>query len=69
MPRVFDDPEEERTYLKQVKAELDGCKTKDEVAELWKRHYLKVGHKKLGRLLVGRTVDSAMSRRGKSGEE
>lgn len=67
MARVFDDPEEERAYLKQVKAELDACQTKDEVAELWKRHYLKVGHKKLGRLLVGRTVESAMGGRERAG--
>jgi len=69
MPRVFDDPKEERAYLKQVKTELDACQTKAEVAELWKRHYLKVGHKKLGRLLVGRSVESAMGRRKEPGEE
>ena len=63
MPYAFADPEEEKAYLKQVKAELDACQTKEEVSELWKRHYLKVGHKKLGRLLVGRTVDSAMGKR------
>jgi hypothetical protein len=53
---TFADPEEERRYLEQVKQELDAARTKEEVVEVWRRHYLKVGHRKLGRLLLGRPV-------------
>ncbi|MCS7235099.1 MAG: hypothetical protein RMM30_03875 [Armatimonadota bacterium] len=53
---AFADPEEERRYLEQVKQELDAARTKEEVVEVWRRHYLKVGHRKLGRLLLGRSV-------------
>lgn len=60
MPRAFDDPREELEYLKQVKAELDAATTKEQVVDIWKRHYLKVGHRKLGRLLVGRDLDSVV---------
>lgn len=52
---VFADPDEERRYLEQVKQELDAARTK-EVVEVWRRHYLKIGHRKLGRLLLGRPV-------------
>jgi hypothetical protein len=65
MPRAFDDPREEMEYLKQVKTELDAATTKDQVVEIWKRHYLKVGHRKLGRLLVGRELDSVVAGRGR----
>jgi hypothetical protein len=54
---VFANPEEERSYLSDVKAELDAAQTKDDVAQIWKKHYLKIGHRKLGRLLLGRSID------------
>ncbi len=68
MPSAFSSLEEERKYLEDVKKELDACATIQDVVDLWKRHYLKVGHKKLGRLLIGRSVESAMRRR-KSAED
>lgn len=54
---AFANPEEERDYLARVKAELDACQTKDDVVRVWKAHYLKIGHRRLGRLLVGRGID------------
>jgi|GEM_PF-688673 len=69
MPRAFDDPQEELEYLTQVKAELDAATTKEQVVEIWKRHYLKVGHKKLGRLLVGRDLDTIVGGRGAHGRK
>ncbi|GBD29217.1 hypothetical protein HRbin32_00304 [bacterium HR32] len=66
MPRepVFADPEEERRYLEQVKGELDAARTKEDVVEVWRRHYLKVGHRKLGRLLLGRPVHELLRSQG-----
>ncbi len=60
---AFASPEEERTYLMKVKDELDACRTKDDVVAVWRAHYLKIGHRKLGRLLLGRGIDDIMRRR------
>jgi hypothetical protein len=60
MVRAFESDQEELAYLSQVKTELDAAATKQEVATLWKSHYLKIGHKKLGRLLLGQTPEQAM---------
>ncbi len=54
---VFESPADERAYLEGVRGELERCETKADVVEVWKRHYLKVGHRKLARLLLGRSVD------------
>ncbi len=54
---TFASPAEEREYLTKVKAELDACETKADVLRVWRAHYLKIGHRKLGRLLLGRSVD------------
>jgi hypothetical protein len=54
---TFASPQEEREYLTKVKAELDASQTKEDVVRVWRAHYLKIGHRKLGRLLLGRKVD------------
>lgn len=61
---VFASPEEEREYLTRVKAELDACRTKEDVVRVWRAHYLKIGHRKLGRLLIGRGLDEIIKSRG-----
>ncbi len=59
----FASPGEEREYLATVQAELDRCGTKAEIIDVWKRHYLKIGHRKLGRLLLGRPIDEIVKAR------
>ena len=61
---AFETPEEERAYVEQVRAELDDAHTKDEVVAVWQKHYLRIGHRKLGRLLLGRSVDEVVKSRG-----
>jgi hypothetical protein len=61
---VFESPAQERAYLEAVKAELERCETKADVLEVWKRHYLKIGHRKLGRLLLGRAIDELVKGTG-----
>lgn len=61
---TFSSPTEEREYLTTVQAELDGCQTKTEVIAVWKRHYLKIGHRTLGRLLIGRPIEEIVKERG-----
>lgn len=61
---AFVSSEEEREYLTKVKAELDACQSKADVVRAWQAHYLKIGHRKLGRLLLGRGVDEIMKAKG-----
>jgi hypothetical protein len=61
---VFESPDEERAYLESVKLELERSETKADVVEVWKRHYLKIGHRKLARLLLGRSVDEIVKSKG-----
>ncbi len=60
----FATPEEERAYLEGVKAQLDRAQTKEEVVAVWRQHYLRIGHRKLGRLLLGRPLDEVLRPRG-----
>ncbi|HEY6102942.1 MAG TPA: hypothetical protein VI007_06935 [bacterium] len=64
---AFVSREEEREYLTKVKGELEGCRTKDDVVQVWRSHYLKIGHRKLGRMLLGREVDELI--RGRREED
>lgn len=36
-----------------AKAEFKNCKTAKDVQDWFKRHYIKAGHKRLGRILAG----------------
>lgn len=68
MTRTFKTRDEELEYLKQIRAELDKAATKQDVANLWNRHYLTIGHRKLGRLLLGQSPEQAL-RMGRGGRE
>lgn len=61
---VFDSPSEERAYVEGVRDELERCQTKADVIDVWKRHYLKIGHRKLGRLLLGRPIEEIVKEKG-----
>jgi hypothetical protein len=65
---TFASPAEEREYLAGVRSELDRCQTKDEVVAVWTRHYLKIGHRKLGRLLMGRPIEEIVKDKRSDGE-
>ncbi len=56
--------EEERAYLEGVRVELDRAQTKEDVVAVWRHHYLKIGHRKLGRLLIGRPIEEILRSRG-----
>ena len=55
--------EETEALLKQAEKELDGAKTADEIRQTWRKYYLQVGHRNLGRLLMGRSADEIVARR------
>jgi hypothetical protein len=61
---AFASEDEEREYLAKVKGELEAARTREEVVQVWRAHYLRIGHRKLGRLLLGQTVADGMRKRG-----
>jgi hypothetical protein len=61
--------EETEALLKQAEQELDGAKTADQIRQIWRKYYLQVGHRNLGRLLIGRSSDEIIARRRSRGEE
>ena len=61
-------PEEAEAMLKDAEKELDGAKTAEEIRQVW-RKYLKMGHRNLGRLLIGRSADEIIARRRSREEE
>ncbi len=54
--------EETEALLRQAEQELDGAKTADQIRQIW-RKYLRLGHRNLGRLLIGRSADEIIARR------
>jgi len=61
--------EETEALLKQAEEELDGAKTADQIRQIWRKYYLQVGHRNLGRLLIGRSADEIIARRRSRSEE
>jgi len=61
MPEV----EEQVETLHAAEKELKAAKTADEVRAIWRKYYLGVGHRKLGRLLLGRSAEQILAGRQK----
>jgi len=61
--------EETEALLRQAEQELDGAKTADQIRQIWRKYYLQAGHRNLGRLLIGRSVDEIIARRRSQREE
>jgi hypothetical protein len=59
-----DDAQDEReVHIKLAHRGLEKAKTALDVQAIWKEHYLIIGHRVLGRLLLGQDVESATRRR------
>ncbi len=56
-------PEETEALLKKAEEELDAAKSADDIRQAWRKYYLQVGHRNLGRLLIGRPADEIIARR------
>jgi hypothetical protein len=61
--------EETEALLRQAEQELDGAKTADQIRQIWRKYYLQVGHRSLGRLLLGRAAEEIVARRKSRQEE
>jgi hypothetical protein len=59
------DIEEQVEALKAAEKELKAAQSADDVRAIWRKHYLTVGHRKLGRLLIGRTAEQILAGRQK----
>lgn len=62
-------PEEQLVTLREAAKALASAKTKADVVKVWRDAYLIVGHRKLGRLLLGKSPEDAMTRWGASKKE
>ena len=60
--RAAPDPEEQAEALRNAERELLEAKTAEDIRRTWKKYYLTVGHRKLGRLLLGRSADELLVR-------
>jgi hypothetical protein len=57
-------PEQQAALLKEAEQELRRAQTADDVRAVWRKYYLQVGHRKLGRLLVGRGAETSAPQEG-----
>ena len=55
-------PEELETQLQTAAEELKGLESANDVKKWWNRHYYGLGHKRLGRLLLGQSVERLLER-------
>lgn len=51
------------TAIKAAERELKQAQTADDVRNVWRRHTSALGHRTLGRLLLGRSADELLERR------
>ena len=49
--------------LKAAEKEFGKAETADDVRKIWKKYYLTVGHRSLGRILMGRPALELIARR------
>jgi hypothetical protein len=54
--------------LREAERELTQAATAEDVRRVWRKHYLTVGHRALGRLLLGRSPNELAARRQARGE-
>jgi hypothetical protein len=62
-------PDEYESALREAERDLKEAGTADDVRRIWRKHFGTVGHRALGRLLVGRSADEQLARRAKRSEE
>jgi len=63
-------PEEMETQLQTAADELKNLESANDVKKWWGKHYYALGHKRLGRLLLGQSVERLLERAsGSRGED
>jgi len=56
-------PAEYESALREAARELAEAATADDVRRIWRKHFGTLGHRALGRLLLGRSADELLVRR------
>ena len=56
-------PQEYETALREAEKELAQAQTADDIRKVWRKHYLTLGHRSLGRILIGRPATDLIARR------
>jgi predicted NAD-dependent protein-ADP-ribosyltransferase YbiA (DUF1768 family) len=56
------DPGDIEEELLQAAKEMEAFETANDVREWWGKHYTKLGHRRLGRLLIGQNVERLLER-------
>ncbi|MDE2968982.1 MAG: hypothetical protein OXT51_02615 [Chloroflexota bacterium] len=54
--------EDLETKIQAAADELDELESANDVKQWWSRHYYELGHKRLGRLLLGQSVERLLER-------
>jgi hypothetical protein len=55
--------DEYEVAIKSAELELKQAQTADEVRDVWRKHTGSLGHRTLGRLLMGQSADKLLDRR------
>ena len=55
--------DEYEVALRAAERELGGAATADDVRSVWRKHFGVLGHRALGRLLLGRPAEELLARR------
>jgi hypothetical protein len=56
-------PPDYEEALRAAEKEFEKAETADDVRKIWKKYYLTVGHRSLGRILMGRPALELIARR------
>lgn len=56
-------PAEYEQAVRAAAREFEQAQTADDVRKTWKKYYLTIGHRSLGRLLLGRPVAELVARK------
>jgi len=55
--------------LREAARELAEAATAEDVRRIWRKHFGTLGHRALGRLLLGRSAEELLARRGERGKD
>ena len=62
-------PAEYESALKEAEREMAEAATAEDVRRIWRKHFGTLGHRALGRLLIGRSADEQLARRAQRSEQ
>jgi len=61
-PRGAISPEQIADEVREAAEEMKGCQTIDDLRALWRKRYLRIGHKALARIFIGQDAEIVAQR-------